>query len=95
MAPMYGTGWMGTPGYNPNQQYNGAAPPYQPNPGYQPSPGYQQQQTGTYGNEGYYAPYGQGGVELQQPPHVYARAGDPVYDAPQGPPPTKGDGVIR
>lgn len=91
---MYGTGWMGRPGYgpNPNQPYyNPNAPPYQAPVGYQ--------QTGnTYNsNEGYYAPYGgaQRDVELQQPPSVYARAGDPVYDAPPGAPPGKGDGVIR
>ncbi|KIN04525.1 hypothetical protein OIDMADRAFT_17553 [Oidiodendron maius Zn] len=89
LAPMYGTGWIGgRPGYgpNPNQPYyNPNAPPYQAPMGFQ--------QTGnTYNsNEGYYGR----DVELQQPPNVYARAGDPVYDAPAGPPPGKGDGVIR
>jgi hypothetical protein len=99
LAPMYGTGWMGgkTPvgqqygqgGYYSNQPYNGgAAPPYSP-----PVPN---QATGTTfnSNEGY---YGQQGYELQQPQSSYQpqRGGDPVYDAPVGPPPKKGDGIIR
>jgi hypothetical protein len=86
---MYGTGWMGRPGYGPNQPYyNPNAPPYQPPVEYQ--------QTGN-SNQGYYAPYGgpQPGVELQQPPNVYARGGDAVYAAPGGAPPGKADGVIR
>jgi len=102
MAPMYGTGWMGGgnkppanqyggPGnYYANQPYNGgAAPPYEP-----PVPN---QATGTTfnSNEGYYG--GHNAYELQQPQSSYQpqRGGDPVYDAPAGAPPKKGDGVIR
>jgi hypothetical protein len=92
MTPMYGTGWMGG---NPNQPYNNAsAPPYQA-PGYQQ--GYQQSGNAFPNNEGYYAPFGgpQPGVELQQPQNVYARGPEAEYGAPAGPPPGKGDGVIR
>ena len=102
---MYGTGWFpgnkNTPvgydnnaGYYSNQPYNGgAAPPYEPPIG--------NQQTGNTfnSNEGYYGNHGYGGqqsgIELQQPQNAYTRAGDPVYEAPQGPPPGKGDGIIR
>jgi hypothetical protein len=103
MAPMYGTGWMGgnwgnKPPYGPqdgnggyynNQPYNGgAAPPYEP-----PVP---HQTTGTTfnSNDGY---YGQNAYELQQPQSAYQpqRGGDPVYDAPEGPPPKKGGAIIR
>jgi len=105
MAPMYGTGWMGgnwnnkppagqqygAPGqYYSNEPYHGgaAAPPYSP-----PVPS---QATGTTfnSNDGY---YGQNAYELQHPQSSYQpqRGGDPVYDAPQGPPPKKGDGIIR
>src|SRR4051794_19782990 len=108
MAPMYGTGWMAKPPqgqhynnnggyYNSNQPYNGgqAAPPY--------SPPINSQQTGNTfnSNEGYYGNQGgygqQNGVELQPPSNVYSpqRGGEPVYEAPQGPPPGKGDGIIR
>jgi len=109
MAPMYGTGWMGNswnkppggqqyggaPGaYYSHEPYNGgAAPPYSP-----PMPN---QATGTTfnSNDGYYGQhaYGQQGYELQQPQSSYQpqRGGDPVYEAPLGPPPRKGDGVIR
>jgi hypothetical protein len=99
---MYGTGWMGGNwgnkppggqqygGYYPNQPYNGgAAPPYEP-----PIPN---QTTGeTFNsNDGYYGR--NNAYELQQPQNSYQpqRGGDPVYDAPQGPPPKKGDGIIR
>lgn len=83
LTPMYGTGWMGG---NPNQPYNNAPMPYTAAPPYQQT-----------GNEGYYAPYGgpQPGVELQPPPNVYARGPEAEYGAPAGPPPGKGDGVIR
>jgi len=108
MAPMYGTGWMGGnwankppagqqygggPGaYYSNEPYHGgaAAPPYSP-----PVPN---QATGTTfnSNDGYYGG-GQNAYELQQPQSSYQpqRGGDPVYDAPEGPPPRKGDGIIR
>jgi hypothetical protein len=97
---MYGMGWMGgykppigqqygQGGYYSNQPYNGgAAPPYSP-----PVPN---QETGNTfnSNEGY---YGNQGYELQQPQSSYQpqRGGDPVYDAPMGPPPRKGDTIIR
>ena len=105
---MYGTGWMPGPKYNygqngqhsyyPNQPYNGGAPapPY--------SPPINNQATGNTfnSNDGYYGGhhgYGgqQNGIELQQPSSAYQpqRGGDPVYDAPVGPPPGKGDYVIR
>jgi len=102
MAPMYGTGWLPygglggnkppgqqNPGYYHNDPYNGgAAPPYEP-----PIVG---QQTGNTfnSNEGY---YGHNAYELQQPQSSYQpqRGGDPVYNAPDGPPPRKGDGIIR
>jgi len=103
MAPMYGTGWMGGNwgnkppvgqqygaggGYYPNPPYGGAAPPYEP-----PLPN---QATGTTfnSNDGY---YGHNAYELQQPQSSYQpqRGGDPVYNAPTGPPPKKGDGIIR
>lgn len=111
MAPMYGTGWMGgnwaskppagqqygagQGAYYSNEPYHGgvAAPPYTP-----PVPN---QATGTTfnSNDGYYGQntYGQQSYELQQPQSSYQpqRGGDPVYDAPQGPPPKKGDGIIR
>jgi hypothetical protein len=98
---MYGTGWMTAKppvgqqngAYYSNEPYNGgAAPPYSP-----PVPN---QATGTTfnSNDGYYGhdSYGQQ-YELQQPQSSYQpqRGGDPVYDAPQGPPPKKGDGIIR
>jgi len=102
MAPMYGTGWMGgnwgnkhpgnqygNGGYYPNQPYNGgAAPPYEP-----PLPNQTTGQTFN-SNDGY---YGHNAYELQQPQSSYQpqRGGDPVYDAPEGPPPRKGDGIIR
>jgi len=104
LAPRYGTGWLAgntPPGHNRAQYTNnyysnepydgGAAPPY--------SPPVNQQYTGNTfnSNEGYYGQ--QSGVEMQPPQNAYQpqRGGDPVYDAPQGPPPKKGqyDGVIR
>jgi len=103
LQPMYGTGWMAKPpqgeyannsgypnnNYYANQPYNGgAAPPYSP-----PIPN---QQTGNTfnSNDGYYGH--QSGIELQPPTSAYQpqRGGDPVYDAPMGPPPGKG-GIIR
>jgi hypothetical protein len=90
---MYGGRWGSQPAYgapNPNQPYyNAAAPPYSAPVGFQ--------QTGNTfnSNEGYYGPQ----TELQQPANTYAppRGAEPVYGAPPGPPPAKGqtDGVIR
>jgi len=99
LSPMYGTGWM--PGHKATGNYynGGAAPPYSP------QPQVENQNTGNTfnNNDGYYGNaynngYGgqQGGIELQQPQHSYQpRGGEPVYEAPQGPPPGKGDGIIR
>jgi len=91
--PMYGTGWMPAPKYNNNGYYGGApAPPYSA----QPMGG---QATGTTfnSNDGYYG--GQhnqgGGIELQPPQNVYTQPQREVYEAPMGPPPGKGDGIIR
>jgi len=100
--PMYGTGWI--PGskppqygqhnqnYYPNQPYNGGAPapPYS-------APPVGNQNTGTTfnPNDGYYG--GHNNIEMQPPQSTYQpqRGGDPVYEAPMGPPPGKGDGIIR
>lgn len=103
---MYGTAWLpqyskyggGQNGQNyyANQPYHGGAPapPY--------SPPIENQATGNTfnSNEGYYGNHGYGqqsGIELQQPSNAYQpqRGGDPVYDAPAGPPPGKGDYVVR
>lgn len=100
---MYGTGWIpyGKPPVGHNQAYynnNGAAPP-------PPYVGNQATGTTFNSNDGYYGRHNNGyaqndynpGIELQQPQSSYMpqRGGDPVYDAPQGPPPKKGDGIIR
>ena len=95
--PFYGTGWAARPGAN--------AQPYSNNTYQQPPPQYSAQpQPGQYygANQGYYGnnnayPYGQAnGVELQQPPQAHqARAGEDTYAPPPGPPPGKGDGIIR
>jgi len=109
LPPRYGTGFLAgktpvghnAPQYNgyyqgqgPSGAYNGAgaAPPY--------SPPVNNQTTGNTfnSNDGYYGQ--QSGIELQQPQNSYApqRGGDPVYNAPQGPPPKRGynnDGIIR
>ncbi|KAF4625625.1 hypothetical protein G7Y89_g12543 [Cudoniella acicularis] len=99
LAPMYGTGWVGnkyqtgqqSAGHYANQPYNGG----QPAPPYYAAAPVPQQETGTTfnSNQGYYG----NNVELQQPTSSYqpARGGDPVYEAPLGPPPTKGDQIIR
>jgi len=91
--PFYGTGWAARPGNNNypqqhpqpyyNNQYNQPAPPYSAQP-----------QNGYYGaNQGYYGQ--QNGVELQSPGHAHTRGGDDVYAPPAGPPPGKGDGIVR
>ena len=95
--PMYGTGWMAPPKYGAPYHGGPPAPPYSP-------PLENQQTRNTFNsNEGYYAHQGNGyggqqsGFELQQPQSAYQpqRGGDPVYDAPTGPPPGKKDSVIR
>jgi len=111
MTPMYGTGWFaGKPPqgqhygnsniYYPNQPYNGgAAPPYSPPIGNQPTGNTFNSNEGYYGHHGGGHGYGgqQNGIELQQPQSSYQpqRGGDPVYEAPMGPPPAKGDYIIR
>ncbi|TVY38864.1 Protein RCR2 [Lachnellula subtilissima] len=92
--PMYGTGWMPAPKYNQQQNgyYGGPAPPYSAQP-------MGNQATGTTfnSNDGYYGHHGQGngGIELQQPQNVYTHPQREVYEPPMGPPPGKGDGIIR
>lgn len=103
---MYGTGWVPTPGYKPptNQQnnYGPAAPPYSPPIAGQNTGNTFNSNDGYYGQQQYgHNPYGgqQSGVELQPPQNAYhggnARGGDNVYEAPYGPPPGKGDGIVR
>lgn len=105
---MYGTAWLppytkyggqsGQTGqtYYSNQPYHGgaAAPPYSPPIGNQATGNTFNSNDGYYGNQGYGQ---QSGIELQQPTSAYQpqRGGDPVYDAPAGPPPGKGDYVVR
>ncbi|MCJ1383314.1 hypothetical protein MMC17_006427 [Xylographa soralifera] len=46
-------------------------------------------------NQGYFGGQ-QSGIELQQPNNSYQpRGAENVYSAPDGPPPAKGDGIIR
>ena len=97
--PPYG---QQAPGYYAHDPYaGGAAPPY--------SPPVKNNVTGNTftSNEGYYGQqtYGAGpayggqqtGIELQPPQSSYQpqRGGDNVYEPPTGPPPGKGDGIIR
>ncbi|KAI9808913.1 MAG: hypothetical protein M1827_007138 [Pycnora praestabilis] len=110
LTPYRGTGWAAgktPPGHAPatytgtqeygNSGYNNPAPPYSPPPA---ANGYYGNNGGYGGNQGYFNGQ-QNGIELQQPQSSYqpARGGDPVYDAPQGPPPGKvhnpNDGIIR
>ena len=109
LNPYRGTGWAAgqTPfGHGPAQYTGGPAqqPYFQPqsNNGYgteqhQNPPVYSPPQYGGQ-NQGYFGGQ-QSGIELQQPPNAYQSqsGGQPVYDAPQGPPPGKkfGDGVVR
>lgn len=100
LPPRYGTGWTtakwgNQQSYYNNQPYNGGAPapPYSP-----PAQNYQYTGHTFNSNDGYYGQ--QSGVELQPPKNTYAGqpGGEPVYEAPQGPPPGKGgygDGIIR
>ncbi|CAF9907218.1 MAG: hypothetical protein HETSPECPRED_007073 [Heterodermia speciosa] len=86
-----------------NQGQNQAAPPYSPTNNQGGADGYyanNQGNQGYYGNnqagQGYFGGQ-QNGVELQQPNSSYQpqRGGDPVYSPPAGPPPGKGDGIVR
>ncbi len=105
---MYGTGWMAGSKYNHqnnNGGYYGGAQPYHGAPAPAYTPNVENQATGTTFNsgEGYYGHHNNGygghngGIDLQQPQSAYQpqRGGDPVYEAPLGPPPGKGDGIIR
>jgi len=98
-TPMYGTGWLpynSASPYDPNHPQN--KPPGYGDPNFHPPPPYLGgQATGTTfnSNAGYYGNHGAqpgGSYELQQPSSSYQppRGGDPVYDAPAGPPPGKG-----
>jgi len=93
-----------TQNYYPNQPYNNG--PHAPAPPYSPGPIGNQQTGNTFNsNDGYYgAPHGQyggeqPGFELQQPQNSYQPprgvGGSNVYEAPMGPPPGKGDHIIR
>lgn len=87
--------------YNGGQAYNHPAPPYSPPIGNQATGNTFNSNDGYYGhhNNGYAGNYTGPQYELQPPQNVYAPArgvgGENVYEAPQGPPPGKGDGVIR
>jgi hypothetical protein len=110
MQPFRGTGWAGGPppyqagGYQQGGgQYYGGAPPQQEGYGGQPQQPWQQPppqygaQDGSHFGKTNNRPYGQesGSVELQSPGQSYQRGGDNVYQPPPGPPPGKGDGIIR
>ena len=87
-------------------QYAGApqpAPPYSPTNNQGAAQGYygnNQGNQGYYGNnqgnQGYFGGQ-QNGIELQQPNNTYQPygAGEAVYSPPPGPPPGKGDGIVR
>jgi len=91
--------------YNSNQPYNGGQPYGNPAPPYSPPIGNQATGNTFNSNEGYYGNHTNGyagqqsGIELQQPQNIYAPnrsiGGEPVYEAPQGPPPGKHDHTIR
>lgn len=99
-------GWGGNTYQNNPQAYNRPAygnNQYGSNPGAAAPPVYSppKENTGYYGNgnganQGYFGGQ-QSGIELQQPGNSYqpGRGGDELYAAPQGPPPSKQDGVIR
>jgi len=104
-TPYRGTGWAGNMyggGYNQpyggNQQYGNnqyAANDVQSPPVYSPPPKNQYNAPGN-ATQGYFGGQ-QSGIELQAPGNSYQpeRGGNPVYAAPEGPPPGKGDGIIR
>jgi hypothetical protein len=90
--PFYGTGWAARPGnntaqpyYNNNNNYNQPAPPYSSEP--------QGANQGYYGGGANHYGQQQNGVELQQPQPAYG--GQNTYQPPPGPPPGKGDGIVR
>jgi len=91
LPPRYGTGWMSAPPkYSQNDpSYYGGAPPPQYQPPQHPNP---QLTSLTFNqNEGYYGSPPRENVLLQEPSQSYQRGtgGDPVYDPPVGPPPSK------
>jgi hypothetical protein len=99
--PHYGNYNQPAPPYTPQggsyNNNNNANKGYYGNNGQQP---YGQQPYGQqpYGQQPYgQQPYGQAnGVELQQPQQShFAGRGQDEYAPPPGPPPTKGDGIIR
>ena len=113
MNPYRGTGWAGgrVPAGHAPAQYTGNAQPAAPYYGngnnqyetsqppiYSPSQNQNYYGNGHGQNEGYFGGQ-QSGIELQAPQSAYQpqRGGDPVYSAPEGPPPGKkaGDGIIR
>jgi len=73
---MYGTGWMGRPGYGPNQPYyNPNAPPYQAPVEYsRPATAIRGITPRTVARRL--------ASSCSNPRNVYARGGDAVYDAP-------------
>jgi len=111
LSPYRGTGWAGNMyggGYN-NQPYGGnqygnnqygnnqygANNDTQSPPVYSPPPKNQYPAQGG-ANQGYFGGQ-QSGIELQAPGNSYQpqSGGNPVYAAPEGPPPGKGDRIIR
>ena len=94
--PFYGTGWAARPGQG---GATNAQPYYNNNYNQQPAPPYSTEpnNSGYYGgggaNQGYYNNQQQNGVELQSPQPAYGGQGG--YQPPPGPPPGKGDGIVR
>jgi len=94
----YGNNNNNNQNYYPNQPYNGgqAAPAYSPPVGNHPTGNTFNSNDGYYGRHDQYNGQ-QSGIELQTPQNSYQpqRGGDSVYEPPTGPPPGKGDGIIR
>jgi len=96
VRPLYGTGWASAPfghgqaRYNPNYANQQQVRPQSNVPPTYQSGGYYPQTE----NQGYFGGQ-QTGTELREPENAYSRGGEPVYQPPVGPPPGKGDGVIR
>jgi hypothetical protein len=89
MQPMYGTGWMARPPYNPQHSnvnnpagYNNAPPAYGAPPG-QSYPMNPQQQGNFQPSNGYYGQY----EGVQAPKNVYQNQHNDDYAPPPGPPP--------
>jgi len=90
-SPYYGTGWTARPWQQQNTYHH---QPYYNNNNQYPPPPPQYSSDVPAGHQGYYGQ--QSGIELQQPPNAFApgRSGD-GYEPPVGPPPKKGDNIIR